>query len=90
MAFQEQAVCLVLEGHRSMASVARELGVPENLRHDWVHALDEHPKPPFVGSGRLRPAEQAAARDWERRIRDWEEENAILKRAMRIFASGRK
>ncbi|MCY0878413.1 MAG: hypothetical protein OWU84_05705 [Firmicutes bacterium] len=78
VAFPEQAVRLVREGHRSVASVARELGVPENPRHDGVHVLDKHPEQPFVGSGRLRPAEHAA-RDLERRIRDLEEENAILK-----------
>ncbi|MCY0878055.1 MAG: hypothetical protein OWU84_03805 [Firmicutes bacterium] len=78
VAFKEQAVCWVREGHRNVASVAHELGVPKNPRHDCVHAWDKHPEPPFVGSGRLRPAEQAA-RDLERRIRDLEEERAILK-----------
>ncbi|MCY0879068.1 MAG: transposase [Firmicutes bacterium] len=89
VAFKEQAVRWVREGHRGVASVARELGVPENPLHDWVHALDQHPEQPFVGSGRLRPAEQAA-RDWERRIRDLEEEHAILKKAVRRVANGRK
>jgi transposase len=44
---------------------------------------------PFVGSGRSR-AEDQAARDLQQRIRDFEEENAILKKAMRIFPNDRK
>ncbi|MCY0877442.1 MAG: transposase [Firmicutes bacterium] len=40
VAFKEQAVRLVREGYRSVASVARELDVPENTLYDWVHALD--------------------------------------------------
>jgi transposase len=72
-----------------VAAVARELGVPENTLHGWVHAMDQHPEEPFVGSGRLRAAEQAA-RDLERRIRDLEEENAIRNKAMRLVSSGRK
>ncbi|MCY0900297.1 MAG: hypothetical protein OWU33_15480 [Firmicutes bacterium] len=48
------------EGSRSVAAVARAWGVPENPRHGWVHARDQHPDEPFVGSGRWRAAEQAA------------------------------
>lgn len=54
-----------------MAAVARAWGVPENTLHGWVHAMEQHPEEPFVGSGRLRAAEQVA-RDLERRLRDLE------------------
>ncbi|MCY0870628.1 MAG: hypothetical protein OWT27_08585 [Firmicutes bacterium] len=59
-AIKEQAVRLVREGSRSVAAVARAWGVPEHPRHGWVHARDPHPDEPFVGSGRLRAAAQAA------------------------------
>jgi hypothetical protein len=72
-----------------VAAVARAWGVPENTLHGWVHAMDQHPAKPFVGSGRLRAAEQAA-RDLARRLRDWKEENAIGQKARRLVASGRK
>jgi transposase-like protein len=59
-ACKEQAVRLVCEGSRRVAAVARAWGVPENTLHGWVHAMDQHPAEPLVGSGRLRAAEQAA------------------------------
>jgi transposase len=59
-AFKEQAVRLVLKGYRSVAAVVRAGGVPENTLHGWAHAMDQHPEEPFVGSGRLRAAGQAA------------------------------
>jgi transposase len=43
----------------------------------------------FVGSGNLKPENQQA-REFQKRIRDLEEENAILKKAMGIFAKNQK
>lgn len=43
----------------------------------------------FVGSGNLKP-EDAAMRELNKRIKDLEEENAILKKAMGIFAKNQK
>lgn len=44
---------------------------------------------PFVGSGNLR-SEDKALKELEERLRDLEEENAILKKAMGIFAKDLK
>ena len=49
----------------------------------------QHPAEPFVGSGHLR-ADDQRLRDLERQIRDLQEENAILKKATRIFANDQK
>jgi transposase len=87
--FKHRAVQLVLEGSKPGAQVARELGIPANTLYQWVQAYRDDPKHPFVGSGHLKP-DDAAQRALERRIRDLEEENAILKKAMRIFANDRK
>ncbi len=87
--FKQRAVQLVLAGPKSGAQVARELGIPANTLYQWIQAYQEDPKHPFVGSGHLKP-EDAAQRALERRIRDLEEENAILKKAMRIFTNDRK
>jgi transposase len=43
----------------------------------------------FVGTGNLRSGDQAA-RDLQKRILDLEEENAILKKVMHIFAKDRR
>ncbi|MDA8206586.1 MAG: transposase [Thermaerobacter sp.] len=85
-AFKEQAMQMVTELQKPVAEVARDLGIPDTTLHQWLKNHREHPEAPYVGSGRLREADQAT-RDLQRRIRDLEEENAILKKAMRIFAN---
>ncbi|AUW93067.1 transposase [Sulfobacillus thermotolerans] len=69
--------------------MARELGIPPKTLYGWVAAYKGDPVEPFVGRGHLK-AEDQALRDLQRRIRDLEEENAILKKAMRIFTNDRK
>jgi transposase len=88
-AFKAQAVQLVTELKKPMAEVARDLGIPDTTLHQWLKNVRHHPDRPIVGSGKLRPADQEV-HDLQRRIRDWEEENAILKKAMRIFANDRQ
>ena len=75
-AFKEQAVPRVLTQQKSGAQVARARGIPSKTLYAWVAADKADPVEPFVGSGHLK-AEDQALRDWPRRIRDLEEENAI-------------
>ncbi len=72
-AFKEQAVQLVTELKKPVATVAQELGIPDTTLHQWLKNAREHPERPFVGSGKLRAADQEA-REFQRRIRDLEEE----------------
>ena len=58
--FKEQAVRLVTELHQPVAQVAHELGVPSSTLHGWIKATQEQPTHPFIGSGQLRPEDQAA------------------------------
>ncbi len=84
--FKLQAVRLATELNKSVTQVADELGIPSSTLHGWIKATQQDPHQPFIGSGQLRPEDQAA-RDLQKRLRDLEEENAILKKAMRIFAN---
>ena len=84
--FKLQAVRLATELNKSVTQVADELGIPSSTLHGWIKATQQDPHQPFIGSGQLRP-EDRAARDLQKRLRDLEEENAILKKAMRIFAN---
>ena len=79
----------MLTPQKSGAQVARELGIPSKTLYGWVAAYKGDPVEPFVGSGHLK-AEDQALRDLQRRIRDLEEENAILKKAMRLVTNDRK
>jgi transposase len=54
-----------------------------------VKKYEEDKENSFVGSGNLKPEDQAQ-RDLQKRIRELEEENAILKKAMGIFAKNQK
>ncbi len=69
--------------------IAEELGVPRKTLYRWMAETRQHPEEPWVGRGRLRTADQHV-RDLERQIRDLQEENAILKKAIRIFTNGQK
>ena len=66
-----------------------ELGISSKTLYGWVAQYKDNPKHAFVGSGNLKPDDKEL-RDRQKRIRDWEEENAILKKAMRIFTNDRK
>lgn len=78
-AFKAQAVQLVTDLKKPIVEVARDLGIPETTLHQWLKHSREYPERPFVGSGKLRPADQEV-HELQRRIRDLEEENAILKK----------
>ncbi|MCH1627408.1 hypothetical protein [Fredinandcohnia quinoae] len=54
-----------------------------------VKKFSEDKDSAFVGSGNLKPDDEAV-RDPEKRLLDLEEENAILKKAMDIFAKNQK
>lgn len=81
--FRDEAARMVVETSRSIAEVARELGIRETSLGNWVrayrekHAEDEPP---------LQLPERARLRELERLNRDLEMENAFLKKAAAYFA----
>jgi transposase len=81
--FEEEAAKMVVETSRSIAEVARELGLDETTLGYWVkayrerHAGDE-PELGIPGRARLR--------ELERRNRELEMGNAFLKKAAAYFA----
>jgi transposase len=87
--FKLSAVRMVKEEGKRVAEVARDLDVAEQTLHNWVKKYTEDKENSFVGSGNLKPADKST-RDLEKKIRDLEEENAILKKAMGIFAKNQK
>lgn len=81
--FREQAVKLVIDTSRSIAQVARELGIVEGTLGNWVNAYrrdhvgDEPP---------LAVSERAELAELRRRARELEQENLFLKKAAAYFA----
>jgi transposase-like protein len=81
--FREEAAKLVVDGQRSISSVAREYGLSDTTVGNWVrkyraeHAEDEPP---------LELSERARLRELERENREMAMELAFLKKAAAYFA----
>ena len=81
--YREEAVRLVLDPSRSVAAVARELGVNEGTLGNWVNRyrrehVDDEPQ--------LAVNERARLRELEKQSRDLQMENEFLKKAAAFFA----
>src|SRR5512135_2558230 len=75
--FKAEAVQLVLESKRSIAEVARDLGIHEGTLGNWVNAWRrEHPEPDTP----LTPVERARVKEMEDEIRRLRIENEFLKK----------
>jgi len=83
--FKLEAVRLVIEDGRSVAEVARNLGVHENLLHKWKRDYLEDNKNAFPGKGHLKPADEELRR-LKRKLADVTEERDILKKALAVFS----
>ncbi len=84
--FRSDAVRLVLEQGRTVADVARGLGVHVNTLHTWVNSAKEHGLP----VSRRRSPEQEEIARLRRELRRVTEERDILKKAAAYFASSRR
>jgi transposase len=87
--FKINTVRLVQDEGKTVAQVAREMGLHENTLYRWISEVKQDGNHAFPGSGQLKP-EDKAMRDLQKRIRDLEEENDILKKAMHFFAKDRR
>lgn len=85
MEFKKEIVRQYKNGARGVRSLAGEIGVHENTLYKWVKEYDADPVNAFPGSGNLKPEEQEIRR-LQHRLKDLEEENAILKKAAAYFA----
>lgn len=83
--FKEDAVGLALEEGRSVASVARGLGIHETLLHRWKAQHKTNGVDAFPGKGNLQPKDEEW-RKLKRELADVKEERDILKKALAIFS----
>lgn len=74
---------MVIDTSRSIADIAREIGVSETTLGNWTRAYREaHAE----DEAELELSERARLRELERRTRELEMENAFLKKAAAYFA----
>ena len=83
--YKKEMARLVEELGKSPVKVAKDIGVTATSVRRWVKQYGSQGKDSFPGKGNLHPADDEV-RKRDKRIRDIEEENAILKKAMSIFA----
>lgn len=87
--FKLEAVRLSYESGRTVAGVARDLGINENNLWRWRKQFADGGDSAFPGTGHLAP-EQEELRRLRRELADVTEERDILKKAMGIFSRRRR
>ena len=87
--FKVEAVRLSHEPGRTVAGVARDLGISVNTLHLWRKQLSESGDDAFPGKGR-QSGEQEELRRLRRQLADVTEERDILKKALGVFSRRRK
>ena len=83
--FKLDAVRLATEGGKSVAAVARDLGIEANILYRWKRTLLTDGNNAFPGNGRLMPQDEELRR-LQRENALLREERDILKKAMGFFA----
>ncbi len=83
--FKREAVRLSYEPSRTMASVARDLGISETNLWRWRKKLTESGESAFPGTGHVS-AEEEELRRLRRELNDVTEERDILKKALAVFS----
>jgi len=82
--FKESAVQMVTEQGRKTSEVSRDLGISEQMLHNWKRKLQDKKDNAFPGKGRLSPQE-SEVRDLKKEIARLKEERDILKKAAKFF-----
>ena len=83
--FKREAIALWKSSEKSLAQVARELGVSDNTMHGWKRQLEQHGADAFPGSGHQTPLEEENRR-LRRELERVQQERDILKKAVAIFS----
>lgn len=87
--YKMQIARLIAEEGKKATELARDLEIPLGTIRNWVAAYKSKKENGFIGSGNLSSDTQSI-KDLEKQIRDLQEENEILKKAMHIFTKNPK
>jgi len=83
--FKEEAVRLVQTSGKSIAQVARELGISDSSIHQWRKELAENGPEAFPGKGHQTALEEENRR-LKRELERVQQERDILKKVVGIFS----
>ena len=88
--FKLEAVRLSESSEKTVAQIARDLGIPERVLYRWRHQLRaqaDHREQAFPGKGHQSPFEEENHR-LKRELELLKPEREILKKAVAIFSRG--
>ena len=83
--YKKEIVRLVTELGKRPVDVAQDIGVTATSIRRWVKQYVVHGEDAFPGKGNLHTSD-AEKKKFEKAIKELEEENSILKKAMAIFS----
>lgn len=84
--FKESAVHAVIDSSRTIAEVARELGLVEQTLGTWVNTYRAEHSTPVSAESELSVSERARLKELEREVRELRMENEFLGKATAFFA----
>lgn len=87
--FKKQTVQLIVDGHRPLKAIARELNINPNVLRNWKREYINDQENAFPGKGYLRPEDEELHK-LRKELVDLREENAILKKVLAIFSKPSK
>jgi transposase len=85
--FKLEAVRLSESSEKTVAQIARDLGIPERVLYRWRHELREQAERAFPGKGHQSELEEENRR-LRRELDLLKQEREILKKAVAIFSRG--
>jgi transposase len=85
--FKLEAVQLSERSDKTVAQIARDLGVPERVLYRWRHELREQAERAFPGKGHQSELEDENRR-LKRELDLLKQEREVLKKALGIFSRG--
>jgi transposase len=85
--FKLEAVRLSASNEKTVAQIARDLGIPERVLYRWRRELRERPEQAFPGKGHQSELEEENRR-LRRELELLKQEREILKKAVAIFSRG--
>jgi transposase len=85
--YKKQTVQYIKESGKAVAEVAREMKIKDNTLYGWVKKYGGEPE---VSATQVFKSEDHRLREMQKQIRELQEENEILKKAMHFFAKDRR
>src|SRR5690242_17410651 len=83
--YKREAIELWKSSGKSLAQIAKELGISDNTLYGWKKSLEKHGENAFPGSGHQTPLEEENRR-LKRELERVQQERDIVKKVVSIFS----